>query len=659
LSIAARFLLALAVTVGACGAAPRPHVDPDAMREARRGGAAATSPRAIAHYLEARRCANRGDAACAAAELRIAVAYDEGSAELRVALAEALEETGRAEAAEGEARQALLLDPEGGGAAVRAHLVVARVARARPDAGAAGVAILAYRHAARLEAARLQPGERPDPEPWAGLARAYVEVGDEAAASRAADDLEERAPGDASARLALADALLARGDPARAERALRRAAEVARDAPEVWRLLARAHEALRRPADVIEDLAALLRCAPEDPAALLALARAALDAGSIERARELAHQFLRAGGGAPDAAHARDAVLLAERFGELAGGEDALEIARAASASVGPDPRLRLVEGLALRALRRWADAGQALLGIGPDDGGAFPAARAALGDVLARAGRAAEAERLVQDALRRSPGEPRLVAARALLLERAGKTPEALVLLEDAARERDRAHDLAGVAALRTALAEALLRAGRPADAAAALEPAAAAAPRARAVLLALAASHREAGAPERAAAELRAVLALDGDDPAALALLARVLGDRGEALDEAERLARRAVELRPRSAAPLDALGAVLLRRGDAAAAAAVLERAEALSGRDPVIADRLGDAYRAAGRPADATAAWRRALAGAGDEPPAVALRLRTELGRKLALPIERRPGPGAARPAARLDPAAHRR
>ena len=442
---------------------------------------------------------------------------------------------------------------------------------------------------------------------------------------------------------------------------MRRAVEIAPGEPEAWRLLARAHEALRRPADVQEDLLALLRCAPDDSQALLALARAALDAGALERGRDLAHRFLRAGPGrAGGAAFARDAVALAERWGEVAGADDALDVARAAAVAIGPEPRLHLVEGLALRTLRRWTEAAQALAGVGPRDGGAFPVARAALAEALARAGRPAEAERQLADALRRHPGNPRLVAARALLLERAGKPREASALLAEAVRDRERARDGDDAVALHVAFAEALLRSGRAADAAASLEPAAAAHPGARPLLLALAASHREAGASDRAAAELRALLALDSNDVAALALLARVLADGGARLDEAERLARRAVELRPRAAAPLQALAEVQLRRGDAAGAVVTLERAEPLSGKDPAVLDRLGDAYRAAERPADAAAAWRRALAGAGEEPPAVALRLRTELGRKLALPAARPPGAaGAPRPAARLDPAARRR
>jgi predicted Zn-dependent protease len=656
-STAARLVVALALSGGACAAAPRPHVDPEAMREARSSGTVRVSARAIAHYLEARRRLGRGDTAGAVTELRLAVAYDEASPDLRVALAEALEETGQGEAAEGEARQTLQRDREEGTAAVRAHLVIARVARARRDADGA---ILSYRQAARIEAARLAPGERPDPRPWTGLARAYAELGDDVAATRAAEDLVERAPGEASALLAAGEALLDRGDASRAEPMLRRAVEVAPAEPEAWRLLARAHEALRKPADVQEDLTALLRCAPDDAPALLALARAALDAGALERGRELAHRFLRS---APERAagpaFARDAVALAERFGEVAGGEEALEVARAAEAAIGPAPRLHLVEGLALGTLRRWGEAAQALAGVGPRDGAAYPVARAALADALARAGRLTEAERQLGDALRRDPGEPRLLAARALLLERAGKPGEALALLAGAAGERERAGDEAGAVALHVARAEALLRSGRAADAADALAPAVAAHPDARPLLLALAASHREAGATDRAAAELRALVALDANDPAALALLARVLADGGERLDEAERLARRAAELRPRAAAPLLALAEARLRRGDAAAAVAALERAEALSGKAPAVLGRLGDAYRAAERYGDAAAAWRRALAAAGEEPPAVAHRLRAELGRKLARLAERHPAAAGPRPAARLDPTSRRR
>src|SRR6266511_1172402 len=110
MSRAAAAVLAALVAARATAAAPGRHVDPDAMREAHRdAGDRFASPRAIAHYLDARRFARANDLAKAVEHLRLAVTYDEESPELRVSLAAALAEAGQLEPAEGEARRALEL----------------------------------------------------------------------------------------------------------------------------------------------------------------------------------------------------------------------------------------------------------------------------------------------------------------------------------------------------------------------------------------------------------------------------------------------------------------------------------------------------------------------------------------------------------------------
>ena len=120
---------------------------------------------------------------------------------------------------------------------------------------------------------------------------------------------------------------------------------------------------------------------------------------------------------------------------------------------------------------------------------------------------------------------------------------------------------------------------------------------------------------------------------------------------LDEAERLVRRALELRPRSGHVLDSLGWVLFRRGDASRAVEVLERADALAGPEPVILEHLGDAYRALARRADAARVYRRALGAVPEEPRSDDARRRTAIERKL-----RELSAGEALPPVSLTPAA---
>jgi tetratricopeptide (TPR) repeat protein len=617
-------VLAVPATAG-----PRRHVDPEAIRDARRGdGERFASPRAISHYLDARRHLRLGDLRRAAESLRLAVTYDEESPELRVSLAIALADAGALAQAEGEARRALELSPAGATAS-EAHVLLGELAAARRQREQAA---LAFRSAIRIETALAQAGEAVDPEPWRLLARLHLEGGDEDAAVRTLEDLATRAPGDASGFRVLGRVLLDRREPARAERHLRRAAQLDPRDVETLRLLAQAHDALRRDPDAREDLLAILKLDPEDSRALLALGRMALRHGEHAQAREWLHRYVRASGDRADA-HVR----VVFQWLEVSQGEEALSAARAAIAEVGPDPRLRFAEGLALQELRRWSESADALSAVRPEAGDVFASARVALADALSRAGRHAEAERALEAPLSANPGDVRLLAMRASVLDRAGRSADAVALLR---REIDeRAPGDAEVPDLYAALGESLVRAGRPLDAVAALRGALLARPRDEELLYALAAAYERAGQAEVAIAQMRALLTMNPDHVEALNFLGYTFAEQGVRLDEAEKLVRRALQLKPRSGHVLDSLGWVLFRRGEHRKAVEVLEQAESLAGPDATILEHLGDAYRATARLGDAAQAYRRALAGVGDELPPDQERRRAALEKKLREVTER--------------------
>jgi tetratricopeptide (TPR) repeat protein len=620
-------------------AAPRPAPAPPAAASSELRGPE-TRGKAIAHYLAARRCQDERDWACAAAELQQAVDFDPDNAELRLALAEARAVVGDAEAAEEEARRAIDLAGGTGRWASGAHVLLAQLVRGRDRQAAA----LELRRAIRLEAEAAVDGEPPDPEPWSLLATLYLEVGDEAAALRTLDDLAARAPGEGGAAREVGRWLLEHGQPGRAEPHLRRAVAAARGDVPAWRLLAHAHAALGRSLDVNDDLRAILDADPGDPEALLGLGRAALEEGAPERARELLDRYQR---GAVDRAGA-GALVSAEW---LAAGyaEEALAAAREARSGL-PDARLRLAEGRALAALRRWPEVVQAVERVREQDGEGWVPARVLLAGALSRLGKHAEAARALEAPLAVWPGDVQLLEAQAAALEWAGRAARAADGLARATEERRRMGEEAEAEALRAAQAGVLCRAGRAREAVAALRPAVDARPRSPGLRLALAEALAEAGEGERAEAELRALLALAPDDPRALARLASWLAARGgvalaaargapplqagpDAAQEAESLARRAVALAPRSPEARAALGRVLSARGDHAGAIAALERAVALSGRSACALEALGDVYLAAGRREEAAGAWRAALAAAGEELPVLAEKRRAGLRRKL--------------------------
>jgi Flp pilus assembly protein TadD len=81
------------------------------------------------------------------------------------------------------------------------------------------------------------------------------------------------------------------------------------------------------------------------------------------------------------------------------------------------------------------------------------------------------------------------------------------------------------------------------------------------------------------------------------------------------------------------IDSLGWIRFKKGDLRQAIELLEQADRLTGPDPSVLDHLGDAYRAAARPAEAQATWRRALKSVGEEQPAEQVALRATLERKL--------------------------
>lgn len=616
---------ALLVGSGCAAAPPRPHVDPEAIREARHAAPAgrSASPRAIAHYLEARRRALAGDWAGSAEALRLAVGYDGQSPELRVGFAQALALAGQIDPAEAEARRALELDGSGP-TAVDAEVLLGKIqaARKRTDD-----AILAFRRAIRIETALAAAGWEPDAEPWRLLSELYLDAGDEAAALRVLEDGAAKVPGDSAGFREAGRGFLERRDLGRAERYLARAVQTDPRDLEALRLLAQVHEGLHRDPEARDDQLAVLRLDPDDDDALHALGRIALRADDVDGAREWFRRQLRA---APDPLEAR--LRIAFEWLEARRPAEALAVARDGLAE-RPDPRLRLAAGLALEDLRRWSDAAAALAAVKPDAGDVYLSARASLAYALSRAGRHAEAVRALDGPLAARPGEVRLVTMRALVLDRAGRSAEAVDLLRRALADKERAGAERDAAELLEALADTLARDGRAGEAVEALRAGVAAHPKDESLLYALATAYDRAGKPEDALAQAKALLALDPDHADALNFVGYAYAEKGVRLDEAERLVRRALELRPRSGYVLDSLGWVHYRRGEFARAVEVLEKADGLAGPEPTILEHLGDAYRAAARPADAAAAYRRALKSLGEESPAEQVRVRAAVEKKL--------------------------
>lgn len=105
----------------------------------------------------------------------------------------------------------------------------------------------------------------------------------------------------------------------------------------------------------------------------------------------------------------------------------------------------------------------------------------------------------------------------------------------------------------------------------------------------------------------DFRQALEMEPDHPLVLNYLGYSYIDRGENLDEAIDMVRKAVDQRPKDGYIVDSLGWAYYRLGQYENAVRQLERAVNLRPADPVINDHLGDAYWKVGRKLEATFQW----------------------------------------------------
>lgn len=116
-----------------------------------------------------------------------------------------------------------------------------------------------------------------------------------------------------------------------------------------------------------------------------------------------------------------------------------------------------------------------------------------------------------------------------------------------------------------------------------------------------------------DQAEPNFRKALELFPDQPQVLNYLGYSWVDRGENLDEALGMIKKAVDLRPQDGYIVDSLGWAYYKLGRYPEAVVELEKAVKLRPEDPTINDHLGDAYWRTGRQLEATFQWNHAIAG----------------------------------------------
>jgi tetratricopeptide (TPR) repeat protein len=112
------------------------------------------------------------------------------------------------------------------------------------------------------------------------------------------------------------------------------------------------------------------------------------------------------------------------------------------------------------------------------------------------------------------------------------------------------------------------------------------------------------------KAEVDFKTALKLFPDEPMVLNYLGYSWVDQGLNLDEAFKMLRRAVDLKPTDGYIVDSLGWANYKLGHYEEAARDLERAVELKPGDPVVNDHLGDAYWRVGRKTEAHFQWNHA-------------------------------------------------
>jgi len=183
--------------------------------------------------------------------------------------------------------------------------------------------------------------------------------------------------------------------------------------------------------------------------------------------------------------------------------------------------------------------------------------------------------------------------------------------------REDEAAAELAKVgtgAAGKARAAEVYQRAGQHARAIPLLRDVLAQDPDANDVRFRLGAAYERAGQRTEAVATFQDLLKRTPDSAMALNYLGYMWAEKGENLVEAERLVQRALAIDPGNPAYLDSLGWVYFQMKQYPRAIDELQKAAKLMPSDGTVQEHLGDAFRAAGKLADARNAYQRALAAA---------------------------------------------
>lgn len=512
------------------------------------GSRPSTSPSAYAHYLRGRLAIENADHDRAIDELRMATAAAPDEAELALSLAEELHAAGHAEAANAAAEALVRRWPEES----TAWRLLGRIRAVSGDVAGAATAFEASVALADDETAYLM------------LGAAYRQLHDEARAAEVYRRLVTVLPGSAEGHHRLGRMLLGR-EPLRAEAELRRAVELDPAHLDARIALAEVYRRQGRASAAEESLRAAYDRSGADAQVGERLYHVLLETGDRAAALRLLHDLDRDGRALP--VRLRLGVLLLQ----LHQANDALRLARTLIAHDPVEPAARLLAARALAQLGQRSEAIALCLDV-PAGTASLGPARALAAELHGREGTPQVGLKIVEEARARLPNAPELITAEAALHEQLGALDRARAVLDLALTK----------------------------------------APNDESLVYARATLEDRAAEPEQAVVIMRRLLDHRPDSVVAMHFIGGSYANRGVALDDGERLLRRATALRPDDGFVLDSLGWLFAQRGRLEQARTTLERADRIAPFEPEIMLHLGEVYLRGGESGRARETFRQALA-----------------------------------------------
>ena len=613
------------------------------------GSSGAADPVAGAYYefMLGRQLEDRGDIDGAIAALRRAMTLHPASADLPAELSALYARQSRVRESIEAANAALAINPKHGEANRVLGTIYASLAERDPDGVAPGGGQASYRQLAldylgkslaasssitaagvRLTIARIEMQasafDKAIPvlrqlladEPWLPqgvdmLAQAYTESGQAASAITL---LEEAVAIDPSFSESLAAAYEKQERWSDAARAYEQAAD---ESPRDMALRTRWAFALlsmpdgagaKRARDLLSEVT---KANPTEGWPLYLLARAERALGDLDASEASARRLLAISPGSTSGAHALAQVLEARRRWPAL--IEALEPVAAKPPARGreADTALLLTHlGFAYLEVGRTADAVAAFERASTLDP-SERATRVYFAQALVAAKQFDRALAAVREARGSARGDVRLDRLEADALRGLGRFGDGAALLRAAAAASP------GNAAPVQNLAEFLASAQRYSEAAALLKDAVERFPGDPGVQFQYGAMLERQSLHAEAEKVFRQILARDPDHGPTLNYLGYTLVERGVRRDEAVALIKRAVALDPNNGAYLDSLGWAYFKLDQFDLAEPNLRAAAEQLPGDSVVQDHWGDLLAKRGRYADAVEAWRRALAGDGEQ------------------------------------------